>query len=133
LALFGSIGSGSAQFTHLDYLETDLDYNDALLAALILAVGRGAHLSFAADEAVCGAAGVGYSHIVEVAVAWIAQFGAFALAAVSLFTTAPDSLADNGRFLDISRVAGAQNTAVLAGTMAGFRPPSRQTTPPLGI
>jgi hypothetical protein len=49
LAILRAGGSGFAQTSHLGYLETDLDYYDAVLAAVVLAVGRDSQLCFAAD------------------------------------------------------------------------------------
>ena len=126
LAILRAGGSGFAQTSHLVYLETDLDYYDAVLAAVVLAVGRDSQLHFAANEAVCGTGWLGNSGNVGLVIP-------LGLAAVPIFGGASDSLAWHTVCLAGTGMVWQQDTPVLAGTLGGRCAASSQTAPSLGF
>ena len=113
VAIHGTVGSGFAQTSHLVYLETDLDYYDAVLAAVVLAVGRDSHFCFATDQTVCGTAWSGNSENAGLVIPLV-------LAAVPVFGGASDSLAWHTVCLAGAGLVCQQDTPVLAGTLGGF-------------
>lgn len=122
LALLGASGTGSAQHSHLDYLETNLAAHHAFLAASELAGGRSASPP-ACLESICRPDGVGAAPFAH----------AFLMAAGAIFGFTAVPLPHPPPHLALPGLVGRQDAPLLASRLAGHRTPAVEMAAAMGI